>query len=42
VHWPPNAATLDPLVLEELRAGLVSTGQTLPGPIPAEPAKEIS
>jgi 1-acyl-sn-glycerol-3-phosphate acyltransferase len=29
-------------MLEELRAGLVSTGQTLPGPIPAESAKEIS
>ena len=29
-------------MLDELRAGLASTGQTLPGPIPVESAEEIS
>jgi hypothetical protein len=37
-----TSAALHQRMLEELRAGLVSTGQTLPGPIPAESAKEIS
>jgi hypothetical protein len=29
-------------MLEELTAGLALTGQTMPGPIPADEAKEIS
>ena len=35
-------APVFPAVLDELRAGLVLTGQTLPGPIPVESAEEIS
>ncbi len=37
-----TSAALHERMLDELRAGLASTGQTLPGPIPAESAKEIS
>jgi 1-acyl-sn-glycerol-3-phosphate acyltransferase len=37
-----TSAALRERMLEELRAGLVLTGQALPGPIPAESAKEIS
>jgi 1-acyl-sn-glycerol-3-phosphate acyltransferase len=47
--WPRTrtlvAATSDALharMLEELTAGLALTGQTMPGPIPADEAKEIS
>jgi hypothetical protein len=37
-----TSAALHERMLDELWAGLASTGQTLPGPIPAESAKEIS
>ena len=37
-----TSAALHERMLDELKAGLASTGQTLPGPIPAESAKEIS
>jgi 1-acyl-sn-glycerol-3-phosphate acyltransferase len=47
--WPRTrtlvAATSEALharMLEELAAGLALTGQTMPGPIPADDAKEIS
>jgi 1-acyl-sn-glycerol-3-phosphate acyltransferase len=47
--WPRTrtlvAATSDALharMLEELTGGLALTGQTMPGPIPADEAKEIS
>jgi 1-acyl-sn-glycerol-3-phosphate acyltransferase len=37
-----TSAALHERMLDELRAGLALTGQTLPGPIPAESAEEIS
>ena len=37
-----TSAALHERMLDELRAGLVSTGQSLPGPIPVESAEEIS
>jgi 1-acyl-sn-glycerol-3-phosphate acyltransferase len=37
-----TSAALHERMLAELKAGLAATGQTLPGPIPAESAKEIS
>jgi 1-acyl-sn-glycerol-3-phosphate acyltransferase len=37
-----TSAALHERMRDELRAGLVSTGQTLPGPIPAQSAEEIS
>jgi 1-acyl-sn-glycerol-3-phosphate acyltransferase len=47
--WPRTrslvAATSEALharMLEELAAGLALTGQTLPGPIPADDAKDLS
>ena len=47
--WPRDrtlvaatSAALHERMLDELRAGLALTGQTLPGPIPAESAEEIS
>jgi hypothetical protein len=47
--WPRTstlvAATSDALharMLEELAAGLALTGQTMPGPIPADEARNIS
>ncbi len=47
--WPRNkalvaatSAALHERMLDDLRAGLALTGQTLPGPIPADSAEEIS
>jgi 1-acyl-sn-glycerol-3-phosphate acyltransferase len=37
-----TSAALHERMLGELAAGLAATGQTLPGPIPAESAKEMS
>lgn len=37
-----TSAALHERMLDEMRAGLALTGQTLPGPIPAESAEEIS
>ena len=37
-----TSAALHERMLDELRAGLASTGQTLPGAIPAVSAEEIS
>ena len=37
-----TSAALHERMLDELKAGLVLTGQALPGPIPAESAEEIS
>jgi hypothetical protein len=37
-----NSVALHVRMLEDLAAGLELTGQTMPGPIPADEAKDIS
>ena len=37
-----TAAALRARMLEDLQAGLALTGQRMPGPIPAESAREIT